>query len=116
MSNEQRVSRMPKIYVPGPGGAGPLRWQDDVTGILPAAVRAFIDEGLGRAKCMSWQTELVRDYMEYYVYAPCWTTGDDDPDFRKKFLALRERVKSLKSAEEIAAWLNDALDLGLDPL
>jgi len=52
------MSRMPKIYQEF---GGPLRWQDDVTGVLPAAVRAYINEGPGRTACMPWQVELLRD-------------------------------------------------------
>lgn len=110
MSNEQpRLSRMPKVYQPG---GGPLRWQGDVTGVLPAAVRAFIDEGLGRAKCTPEQVELVRDYMEYYVNAPCWLTEG----MEQEFADLRTHIKSLKTAKEIATWIKDALEVGLDPL
>src|SRR5947209_8134403 len=112
------MARMPAVYVSGPGGAGPVRWQDDVTGVLPMAIHAFIDEGLGRAVCMPEQVELVRDYCEYYINAPCWDFGtpEEAPDFYKEFTDLRERIKTLRTAKEIAAWIWDALKVGIDPL
>jgi hypothetical protein len=108
---------MPKIYVPGPGGSGPLRWQDDVTGELPKAVLAFWNHFIEKTPITAGQTEMVRDYIEYYIDAPCWATGEgEDSGYYEDFMALKERVRSLKTVEEIDAWLKDAYSLGLDPL
>jgi hypothetical protein len=107
--------RMPDMY--RERGA-PLRWQDDVTGILPAAINAFLAEGLGGPPALPWQIELVRDYMAYYINAPCWQIGneEDTPKLFKTFADLRERIKSLRTSSEIAGWIIDCLNLGIDPL
>lgn len=107
------MSRMPKVYQPG---GGPLRWQDDVTGVLPSAVKAFLDEGLGHKRCTPEQVELVRDYCEYYINAPCWQLGEETDPYHIAFLAGREHVKTLKSVKELSVWIRSALDLGIDPL
>src|SRR5581483_8856908 len=105
------MSRMPNVYRSPIGG--PLRWQDDVTGVLPAAVKAFIDEGLGRAKCAPEQIELVRDYCEYYINAPCWQTESMETAFEN----LRARIKRQPiSAQDLGTWITDCLEVGLDPL
>lgn len=96
----------------------PLRWQDDVTGILPIAVKAFLAEGLGHAPAMPWQVALVRDYCEYYIESPYWATGteEDTPKLFQAFKELRERIKGLRTSKEIAGWISDCLNLGLDIL
>lgn len=115
------MSRMPACYQPG---GGPLRWQDDVTGVLPAAVMAFLNRDtvvmsgkvIGRSVCTPEQVELVRDYCEYYINAPCWELGPEGEAYHSDFMTLRNRVRTLTTGKEIDAWLGDALDLGIDPL
>lgn len=102
------TSHMPQFY---PGG-GPLRWQDDVTGEMQSAVKAFLNEGLGRSACTPFHIELVRQYLEYYLNAPCWTLVG----MEQEFADLRNRVKELRTAREIAAWIVDCLETGIDPL
>ncbi len=109
------MSKMPNIYRPPTGG--PLRWQDDVTGELPAAVTAFIDHQLRRTTITPEQIELIRDYFEYYINAPCWETGEgEDSAYHEDFTSLRKRVKTLKSTEELDVWIKECLNVGLDPL
>lgn len=107
------MSRMPKAYQPG---GGPLRWQDDTTGVLPKAVWAFLNEGRAQTACTPEQAELVRDYMEYYINAPCWQLGESGEAYHSDFTALRERIKSLKTTKEMSEWMGSAMSLGIDPL
>ncbi len=105
------TSRMPAIYRPPTGG--PLRWQDDVTGVLPAAVLAFLDFSLGvNVAFTAEQLDLVRDYCQYYINAPCWNTTD----MEAAFVELRERIIGVQAVEELDKWLHDCLDIGIDPL
>lgn len=106
------MSHMPDFY---PGG-GPLYWMNDTSGQMPEAVKAFLNHGLGQATCTPAQTELVRQYCEYYINAPCWSLGEPGEQYHDTFIELRERVKTLKTAEEIAAWINESCGLGIDPL
>lgn len=98
----------PRIYREPLGG--PLRWQDDVTGVLPSAMRAFLDAGHPRKHApTAEQLELVRDYFEYYIAAPCWRKDES-------FTAVEERIKTAKTIRELSAWLKDALKVGIDPI
>ena len=103
------MGRMPTIYRLFSGA--PLRWQDDATGELPAAIKAFFGSAQSRATMSQAQIELVRDYCEYYVLAPCWSTQG----MEAQFVDLRGRVRELKTALELRGWLYDALHVGVDP-
>src|SRR5579859_5888880 len=105
------MSRMPRIYRPPWGG--PLRWQDDVTGVLPTAVRDYIHHQADRRHpVFPQQVELVRDYCEYYINAPCWRIDGAEESFAK----LRQQIKILKTADEISKWIWECLKHGIDPL
>lgn len=104
-----RKSRMPNFYREW---GGPLRWRDDQTGELPTAVLAFFDR-----KQTPDQLELVRDYCEYYINAPCW---DDNPyNVEEDFERLRKRRKEITQAKtfmDINGWIHRCIDMGIDPL
>ncbi len=103
-------SRIPNFYRPPIGG--PLRWQDDVSGELPAAMKAFVDHHVVKTPITPEQIELVREYFEYYINAPCWTVEGMETQFTR----LRESIKTLKSVQEIDAWIHQCLEVGIDPM
>jgi hypothetical protein len=93
----------------------PLRWQDDITGMLPAAVHAFFQvEG---CPPLTWvQFEMVRDYAEYYVNAPIWDMNPHhDDETRARLAELRAQVKECKTDAQLQSWLHLCLGQGLDP-
>src|SRR5712691_302593 len=104
------MSSIPNVYREPRGG--PLRFQDDVSGVLPAAVIAYF-----ASHATPEQFELVRDYCEYYLNAPCWDNNPHHDDESSAELAgLREEVKTLKTAEALNTWIHKCLDIGIDPL
>lgn len=70
----------------------------------------------GGSVCLPYQVGLVRDYCEYYINAPCWELGPEGEAYYTDFMALRERVKRLRTTDEIALWIIDTLSVGIDPL
>jgi len=111
------TSRIPPIYRP-PFGL-PLRWQDDESGVLPSAVRAYIDDRLGGCKATPEQIELVRDYLQHFICAPCWNeSARNDEELAATLIKLRIDVvkKHVSTADEIYAWIHRCLDIGIDPL
>ena len=103
---------IPDFYRPlYPGGPkGPLRWQDEVSGVLPEAVRTFF--GVPSPDPLTpEQLELVREYAEYYINAPCWLT-DDNPEL---WTALRTSIKEAKTKEAMYTWIEQALEVTIDP-
>lgn len=107
------VTRIPNFYRPGIGTGGPLRWQDDVTGVLPAAVFAFFQYGVKQSDVPPTEEQLglVREYMEYYVNAPCWQQDDT-----KKLDTLREKIQVLKTVQELNDFIYECMEIGLDLL
>lgn len=111
-------SRMPTFYRPPYAGARadsyiPLRWQDEVTGLLRAAIMAVLEQrGTNGPKVTGAHIALVRDYCEYYLLAPGWKTDGAEEEFAR----LRVQVKSITTFQELDAWLKSALLVGIDPL
>jgi hypothetical protein len=106
-----KKSRMPNFYQ---DFGGPLRWQDDVTGELPAAVMAFFGH---RQEITPDQLELVRQYCEYYMLAPCWDMNPHhDEETREELRQARKDIKNVKTREELNSWIHQCLEMGIDPL
>ncbi len=110
MPKQERVSQIPDVY---PHGL-PLYWRDKQSGALPAAVKAFLDNQTVGGEISAEQITLVREYIDHYVNAPCWTAWESGP-FHELNL-LRDRVDGLLTPDAIHQWLMDALEIGMDPL
>jgi hypothetical protein len=91
--------------MPEPTAAGaPGYWMHETTGVLRPAVEAY----LHHRQMTAAQIAAMRAYLRQWISAPCWR-GDD-------VAQLRERIDALTTMKTIAAWLDDAADLGIDPL
>lgn len=109
------MSRVPTFYR-APMGL-PLRWQDEKTGELPKAVWAYLNHGAGKSKEPPTPEELtlLKDYLAYYIKAPCWRhnaaegmAGELDAAILKIDLAVKY--------EDIRDFIYACLDMGIDPL
>ena len=110
------MNRMPQVYRE-PLGL-PLRWQDDQTGELPKAVWAYLNHGAGKTKEPPTEEQLsvMKDYLAYYIKAPCWkgpareggTEGDLNAAILKIDLAMTHK--------DIRDFIFACLDMGIDPL
>lgn len=111
--SEQKKSPMPDFYVPLL--QTPLYWGDEQTGTLPKAVMAYHGHMLDKSKRFEGvQFALVRDYLRYYISAPCWQENPDQTG--GKLSELRASVQGLKTPDEMHAWIMKCLDMGIDPL
>ncbi len=118
--HRERYTYMPNLYVVGPGGAGPLHWGNEQGGLLKQAMLAFFIHGadaVGAVKEITpEQLELVREYGEYYLNAPCWDYNPhNDEEIWAKLAELREQIKKATTFEEINQWIRQCLDIGIDP-
>lgn len=106
------MTRMPNFYVPPLGG--PLNWGDEQSGELPFAVLAFMQY---KKDIDPQRLELVRQYLDYYIHAPCWDANPHHDDETREALHLaREVIRNAKTYEEIHAFLHACLKMGIDPL
>ena len=106
------MSRMPTFYR-SPLGL-PLYWMDEMTGELPIAVNAYLGCGLTGENVpapTNAQIDLLRDYLTYYINAPCWRWEEGN-----ELAELRTKVSGLNTLEAIHKWIVDCLNIGLDPL
>jgi hypothetical protein len=113
---QELPTAVPAIYRP-PFGL-PLNWQDETSGTLPAAVRAFIGYQADRkARPTAVQLWLVAEYIRHHINAPCWDMlADGEDGFGPEVAALREKAEGLESCEDIAGYIRQALEIGIDPL
>ena len=85
--------------------SAPGFWMNEASGVLRPAVEAYLRwEPLSDA-----QIATLRGYFRQWVAVYEWLEDDE-------LFALRQRVDDLTSREAIDRWLDDALDLGIDPL
>ncbi|MDB6022911.1 MAG: hypothetical protein JWQ04_2768 [Pedosphaera sp.] len=100
---------IPPLYVP-------LYWRNETSGVLPAAVEAYLNACLYLSPITDEQLKLVADYCDYYINAPCWAENvQPDGEMRDELNRLIAGAKTLESVEHIQRWIRQCLDLGLDP-
>ena len=106
-------------------GGFPLRWQDDQTGELPAAVQAYLSHRLGeKAAPTQDQIRLLCDYLRHVICAPIWNAGielDDSPErieVARQLVQLRQDIVHLQltTTDAISEWMHRCMDIGIDPL
>lgn len=113
-----QISVMPKFYR-DPFGL-PLRWQDEQSGLLPGAVMAYFDHSINRSKAFTeTQLNLVIQYCQYYINAPCWIDNavrSGSEDVVAEMRRAMAKSMQLRTAEDIDGWIRDCLEMGIDPL
>jgi len=103
---KQAVS-IPRIYMLPTGG--PMYWRNEQSGVLPAAVWSYLHH-----TATEQQLSLLREYLEYYIHAPCWDIPDNA--FLEELEELRQSSKTMRTTKEIHDWIFRALEIGIDPL
>lgn len=103
------MSRIPNFYRP-PLNL-PLYWRDEVSGALPCAIEAYLDNRISGLTVTDEQITLIREYLVHYIDAPCW----DSEEFASELKELRASVRELDSATEISEWIFKSMEIGLDP-
>jgi hypothetical protein len=82
----------------------PLYWMHETSGALRPAITAYL-EG---EPLTDGQIAVIRHYLAQWIYAPAF----DGQGVGR----LRDTLGGLKSRQAIQAWLDEALDMGIDPL
>lgn len=118
VKNMFNVFKMPtneageKLYLPPTGG--PLYWQKEISGVLPAAMNAYVKHSADNREPEpnEEQIEAVRVYFEYYIEAPCWDIAAGPKIFKE----LKIMIKVAKTVGELDKFVNGCMEVGLDPM
>ena len=102
----------------------PLYWRNETSGILEAAIIAYfeqynpvIPDEEKTDRLSEDMIFLIRDYIVYYLKAPCWEgLRGDELKGRIELDNLIVRAGKIKSRGDISKILQDCLTLGFDPL
>jgi hypothetical protein len=118
-----RKTRVPMVYL-GPFGL-PLRWQDDVSGDLPRAVNQYLDNRIHGRPITDPNLSFVIDYLVHVICAPCWNesarraVAEGDETLAADLIQLRLDIavhETIKTPDQIAAWIRRCVEIGIDPL
>jgi len=105
----------PALYVKRGNVDGmPLYWRDDVTGRIPAAVMAYLEQ-----KPTEEQLGLVIKYIQHHIHAPCFLEKapfEVVEELAEEIKALRVLSLELKTLRDVNAYIHRALDWAIDPI
>ena len=102
----------------------PLYWRDEQSGNLPEAIEAYfepytLDNLEGNRvipKLSDRHLQLIRQYLVYYIKAPCWRNNPHADSEEFVYLnKLTEQAQSIQSREDIGAFVRGCMEIGLDP-
>jgi hypothetical protein len=94
----------------------PVNWRAEPSGKMQASVTAYYKAVLGEGTITPEQIERIARFCNYFIHAPCWDFVCEGADSMVADLAeLRQRAPTLASIESVRRWLQEALDIGLDP-
>jgi hypothetical protein len=104
-------------YLPGfyrPPLGLPYNWRDELTGQIPAAVNAYLDHRVDPANPPPTPTQfaILQAYLVHYINAPCW----DGSGFTAELAQLRAAIQRAQTPDDLARWIHDCLQIGIDPL
>jgi hypothetical protein len=106
-SREDFQRKVPAFYVPPLNT--PLYWGNEQSGMMRDAVAAYYNGAMSGS-----QVELLREYLIYYINAPCWQVAEEE---QEKFKKLKQEATTLTTVEQFNHWLYECLvSFGLDPL
>jgi len=92
----------------------PFFWRDEVSGILELAVTAYLGYRCNTGpEPTPDQVSLLREYFRHWINAPCWSENEG---FEEEMAHLKSSIDGLTSCDQLAAWIKEALEIGLDPL
>ena len=89
----------------------PKYWMHETGGKLGPAMERYIRREPEKPD----DVNLIRAYLRQWIDSPVWDGGIDG-ETRTELDYLRRTVRELRNRGDIRVWLEDALDLAIDPL
>ena len=93
----------------------PHYWMYETSGRLKAAIHAYLNY-MGNPVHFPMSDDhiaLIREYLKQWINAPAYTAAEG---FEVEKAALRESVEAIATARDIDRWLDQATEIGIDPL
>ena len=90
--------------------AGPGYWMHETTGVLRPAVEAYLAGG----PMTDAEVVAMRAYLRQWIFAPVYDPNRNP--YPLSLADLRADIEYLTTRHAIEVWLDDAGDLGIDPL
>jgi len=85
----------------------------ETSGRLESAVKAYFDP---RAKLSQKQLEYLKAYIVHWADAPCYKANPfAEIEDMAALHALIDAGRAISSREDIDNWIDQALELGIDP-
>lgn len=90
----------------------PRYWRDEVSGKLAIAISSYISYGasLTDASPTPEELEIVRQYFQHWINAPCWLDKDGE------LTRLREFIKTADTIQKLNEFLEGCIRIAIDPL
>ncbi len=89
----------------------PKYWMHEVGGNLVPAMKRYL-EG---TRAFPDDVNLIRAYLRQWIDSPVWVGGVES-ETRNALDELRRKARELRTISDITTWIEQALDLGIDPL
>lgn len=83
----------------------PKYWMHETSGLLRPVIEDYLN-GYGLSQ---GQIGTMRAYLRQWFASPAWGPSDE-------LYALRARIEAIASRDDIEGIIEDAMDLGIDPL
>lgn len=86
-------------------------WGNEQSGVLKAALQAFLNASIGKGAITPEQFDLTKAYLTYIIDAPCWKSGESGTIER-----LRREIREADTLERLTKWIDGCMDIGIDPI
>ena len=84
----------------------PRFWMNETSGVLAPVIQNYL---VRRRPMTTEDIAVMRAYLRQWVMAESWHGGED-------LEALRASVDKIATHADINTWLEQAIDIGIDPL
>ncbi len=99
------------VLLPPDHPQSPKYWMYETGGKLVPAIQRYLQDEDAEPD----DVILIRAYLRQWIDAPVWEDGNN-PEMRAELDGLRKTARELHNRNDIASWIERALELGIDPL
>jgi len=105
-----------KLFYPAPLGT-PFPWKN-MSPTSSVVKSYYTGHKLTGGPLDEEDIKILREYLIYFIHAPCWTNiamKTEDEEYCNTLLNRRKESFELYTVDKISEYLNTLLEFGLDP-